>query len=300
MEIWLSQELLLLSHVLFYCLLQRNVIKALKTILVFRIMFVQLLLSLWHRGTLRTSRTSLSRPRERPLMGAGLVEADRMGGWGEEEEDDVRMGGEADEERVGGWGEEAASTGGEDEEEEERTGGWGGERSDDPSCCRCDAPFSSAGGRSSLDLEDMLSKAFSMLSRRPLRSENQQSTSVLDSRVSWASWSAVGQSTGGQRLPRSRRSEETWELRRSPGNANMGSLRTFPLPFMLTPETAIGNEVTRCELPLVWENTTTERFRNPTLFSPADFHQKFLITSLKDLSSVSVDPHTWADQTVAH
>lgn len=54
-------------------------------------------------------------------MGAGLVEADRMGGWGEEEEDDVRMGGDAEAERVGGWGEEAASTGGDDEEEEEES-----------------------------------------------------------------------------------------------------------------------------------------------------------------------------------
>lgn len=36
------------------------------------------------------------------MMGTGLVEAERTGGWGEEEEDDVRMGGEADEERVGG------------------------------------------------------------------------------------------------------------------------------------------------------------------------------------------------------
>lgn len=34
-------------------------------------------------------------------MGAGLVEADRMGGWGDEE-DEVRMGGDAEEERVGG------------------------------------------------------------------------------------------------------------------------------------------------------------------------------------------------------
>lgn len=46
--------------------------------------------------------TSLSRVRERLGMGAGLVEADRMGGWGEEEEDEVRMGGDAEEERVGG------------------------------------------------------------------------------------------------------------------------------------------------------------------------------------------------------
>lgn len=35
-------------------------------------------------------------------MGAGLMEADRMGGWGEEEEDEVRMGGDAEEDRVGG------------------------------------------------------------------------------------------------------------------------------------------------------------------------------------------------------
>lgn len=35
-------------------------------------------------------------------MGTGLVEAERMGGWGEEEEDEVSMGGDADEERVGG------------------------------------------------------------------------------------------------------------------------------------------------------------------------------------------------------
>ena len=48
------------------------------------------------------SLTSLSRLRERPVMGAGLVEADRMGGWGEEDEDEVRMGGDAEEERGGG------------------------------------------------------------------------------------------------------------------------------------------------------------------------------------------------------
>lgn len=38
------------------------------------------------------------------MKGAGLMEADRTGGCGEEEEeeDDVRMGGEADEDRVGG------------------------------------------------------------------------------------------------------------------------------------------------------------------------------------------------------
>lgn len=49
-------------------------------------------------------RTSLSRPRERLVMGAGLMEAESTGGCGEEEEeeDDVRMGGEADEDRVGG------------------------------------------------------------------------------------------------------------------------------------------------------------------------------------------------------
>lgn len=48
--------------------------------------------------------TSLSRARERLVMGTGLVEAERIGGWGEEEEEEeeVRMGGEADEERVGG------------------------------------------------------------------------------------------------------------------------------------------------------------------------------------------------------
>lgn len=46
--------------------------------------------------------TSLSRVRDRPLMGAGLVEADRMGGCGEDEEDEERMGGDADEVRVGG------------------------------------------------------------------------------------------------------------------------------------------------------------------------------------------------------
>lgn len=45
---------------------------------------------------------SLSRVRERLVMGAGLVEADRMGGWGEEEDDEVRIGGDAEEERVGG------------------------------------------------------------------------------------------------------------------------------------------------------------------------------------------------------
>lgn len=46
--------------------------------------------------------TSLRRVREWLVMGTGLVETERTGGWGEEEEDDVRMGGEADEERVGG------------------------------------------------------------------------------------------------------------------------------------------------------------------------------------------------------
>ena len=147
--------------------------------------------------------TSLSRPRERLLMGAGLVEADRMGGWGEEEEDDVRMGGDAEAERVGGWGEEAASTGGDDEEEEEeRIGGWGEECRDFPSCSRwCEAPLSSAPGRSTLSsvlFEAMVSKAFSILSLSPRRSENQQSTSVLDSLVSWASWSAGEQSSVDQ------------------------------------------------------------------------------------------------------
>ena len=46
--------------------------------------------------------TSLSSVRERLEMGAGLVEADRMGGWGEEDDDEVRMGGDAEEDRVGG------------------------------------------------------------------------------------------------------------------------------------------------------------------------------------------------------
>lgn len=49
--------------------------------------------------------TSLSRARERLVMGRGLTEAERTGGCGEEEEEeeeDVRMGGEADEDRVGG------------------------------------------------------------------------------------------------------------------------------------------------------------------------------------------------------
>lgn len=46
--------------------------------------------------------TSLSRVRERLVMGTGLMEAERTGGCGEEEEDDVRMGGEAEEDRVGG------------------------------------------------------------------------------------------------------------------------------------------------------------------------------------------------------
>lgn len=49
--------------------------------------------------------TSLSRVRERPLMGAGLAEAVRTGGCGEEEEEDeeqVKMGGETEEKRVGG------------------------------------------------------------------------------------------------------------------------------------------------------------------------------------------------------
>lgn len=68
-------------------------------------------------------------------MGAGLAEADRMGGCGEEEQDEVRTGGDAEEEWVIGCGEEAASTGG-DEEEEVRTGGWGEERGAFPSCSR--------------------------------------------------------------------------------------------------------------------------------------------------------------------
>lgn len=126
-------------------------------------------------------------------MGAGLVEADRMGGCGEEEQDDVRMGGDADEGWVGGRGEEAASTGGEEDEEEERTGGCGEERRGFPSCSRWEAPLSSAPGRSILSsvfLAAIVSKVFSMLSLSALRSENQQSTSVLDSLVSWASWSA--------------------------------------------------------------------------------------------------------------
>lgn len=48
--------------------------------------------------------TSLSRARERPLTGAGLAEAVRTGGCGEEEEEEeqVRIGGETDEKRVGG------------------------------------------------------------------------------------------------------------------------------------------------------------------------------------------------------
>lgn len=46
--------------------------------------------------------TSLSRVRERLVMGAGLVEADRMGGWGEEDDEEVRMGGDVDEDKVGG------------------------------------------------------------------------------------------------------------------------------------------------------------------------------------------------------
>lgn len=41
-----------------------------------------------------------------------------------------------------------------------------------------------------------MSKTFSMLSLSALRSENQQSTSVLDSLVPWASWSAEKQSGG--------------------------------------------------------------------------------------------------------
>lgn len=46
--------------------------------------------------------TSRSRVRERLVMGTGLMEAERTGGCGEEEEDDVRMGGEAEVDRVGG------------------------------------------------------------------------------------------------------------------------------------------------------------------------------------------------------
>lgn len=134
-------------------------------------------------------------------MGAGLMEAERTGGCGDEEEDDVRMGGEAEEDRAGGCGEEAASTGGEDgveEEDEQSAGRCGGEQRFFPSCSRCEAPFSSAAGRSPLPsrfFEAMVSKAFSMLSLSPLRSANQQSTSVLDSLVSWASWSVARQSS---------------------------------------------------------------------------------------------------------
>lgn len=51
------------------------------------------------------------------------------------------------------------------------------------------------GRSSAVLLEAMVSRAFSMLSRSPLRSENQQSTSVLDSLVSWASWSAAEHSS---------------------------------------------------------------------------------------------------------
>lgn len=168
-------------------------------------------------------------------MGAGLVEADRMGGWGEEEEDEVRMGGDAEEDRVGGWGEEAASTGGEeDEEEEERTGGWGEERRGFPSCSRWEAPLSNAPGRSPLSsefLKAMVSKAFSMLSLSALRSENQQSTSVLDSLVSWASWSAAEQSSVDQMS----RVIYKWMFFGSLGiqspswGLKMGSLKTFLL-----------------------------------------------------------------------
>lgn len=127
-------------------------------------------------------------------MGAGLVEADRMGGWGdEEEEDEVRMGGDAAERSVGGWGEEATSTGGEEDEEVEGAGGWGEEWRDLASSPRWEAPFSSTPGRSCLSsvfFEAMVSRVFSMLSLSARRSENQQSTSVFDSLVSLASWSA--------------------------------------------------------------------------------------------------------------
>lgn len=90
----------------------------------------------------------------------------------------------------------------EEDEEEERAGRCGGEHRFFPSGSRCEAPFNRAPGRSprmSRFFEAMLSKAFSMLSLRPRRSANQQSTSVLDSRVSWASRSAAPHRSVNQR-----------------------------------------------------------------------------------------------------
>lgn len=91
------------------------------------------------------------------------------------------------------------------------------------------------GRSSAVLLEAMVSRAFSMLSRSPLRSENQQSTSVLDSLVSWASWSAAEHSSLDQM------SRFTFKMKvfffffcgnpgiQSPGVLKMGSLKTFLL-----------------------------------------------------------------------
>lgn len=122
------------------------------------------------------------------------------------------------------------STGGEedddDEEEGERTGGWGEERG---GFQPCDAPFSSAAGRSSVLLADMESRAFSMLSLSARRSENQQSTSVWDSRVSWASRATTAQSSEDQMSHRVEGYLRKWEFILSQGDLNMGSLKTFLL-----------------------------------------------------------------------
>ena len=176
-------------------------------------------------GSLGSTRhytgTSLSSVRQRPVMGPGLVEAERTGGRGEEEEEGdaeeaARTGGDAeDADRTGGGcGEDATSTGGEEEEEEEeqRIGGRGSGTPDAPlTCGPTPSPsppplpassffffFSFSARGPTRGTAPRLSRAFSMLSRSARRSENQQSTSVWDSLVSRDSWS-VGRSGRGQR-----------------------------------------------------------------------------------------------------
>ena len=160
----------------------------------------------------RYAGTSLSSVRQRLVMGPGLAEAERTGGCGEEEgdaEEAASTGGDAeDADRTGGGcGEDATSTGGEEEEEEEeegqRTGGRGSGSPDAPLTFGPTPPppassfffsfsfsFSFSARGTTRGTAPRLSRAFSMLSRSALRSENQQSTSVWDSLVSRASWSA--------------------------------------------------------------------------------------------------------------
>jgi len=145
--------------------------------------------------------TSLSSVRELLLMSTGLLETERTGGGrGEEEggggdEDAASTGGEAATDKTGG--EDATSTGGEEEEEEEeetqRTGGWGSGPDVAPLTCGPPGPSPfSVGVPTRGGPPPRLSRAFSMLSRSALRSENQQSTSVWDSLVLRDSWSAGG------------------------------------------------------------------------------------------------------------